>query len=119
LNIIKVEHHRLTFIATWSQLSRARWINLQASPHPLEAAFEYRRVSRLALNLLYELAQAAPARQSHKNVVYARLGLVCQKEVGRELALFKICSKSIAAPDARKANAVIPNGGYQYHREKL
>ena len=78
----------------------------------MEAAFEYRRVSRLALNLLYEIAQAAPARQSHKNVVYARLGLVCQKEVGRELALFKICSKSIAAPDARKANAVIPNGGY-------
>src|SRR6185437_2661309 len=102
----------LTFIATWSQLSRARHLRLQGSPHLQEVALELCRIWRPALNLFYEIAQAAAGYQSLENVAYARLGLVSQKKVGRELALFKICRELIAAPDARKANAVIPNGGY-------
>src|ERR1700676_3361474 len=101
-----------TVFAMESQVSGERFFILEASPHPPEASLEHGRVSRLALTLSYEFATAASARQSHENIIHARVGLVCQQQVGRKLTLFKIRGESIAALDARKVNAVVPNGCY-------
>ena len=97
-------------IAMQSQFSgERRLISLQASPHQREVSPECGRVSRLALNLPYEFTKAVSVHQSHENIIHARLGLVCQQQVGLKLTLLKIRSESIEALGARKANAMIPN----------
>src|SRR5258707_2609317 len=77
-------------IAMQSQISRERrLIILQASPHQHEVLLECGRAWRLVLNLPYEFAQAASIHQSLENIIHARLGLVCQQQVGLELTLLK------------------------------
>src|SRR5712671_147990 len=103
-------------IAVQSQLSRERrLVILQASPHQHEVLLECGRACWLVLNLPYEFAQAASIHQSLENIIHARLGLVCQQEVGLELTLLKIRSETIEALGARKADTVIPNRGELRH----